>query len=74
MVSEQIEVGRNAKKCFTQIDEDREMEDGIGMKMNQPDPVVVQQPTNKRVRGKTEVAVEVIDEHYKLIAAAGGGE
>jgi hypothetical protein len=46
-VAEEIKIGKNAKIGLTEMDEDRDMKDGIWAEITKADPITVDQPTEK---------------------------
>jgi len=46
--SEKLKIGLDAQKCFAQVHEDRNMNEGIGGQMMKLDPVVAQESKKER--------------------------
>ena len=63
-VVEEIKMWKNAKIGFAEMDEDRDMKDGVWAKIAKTDPVIINQPVEKRMDWNTESAVEVIFKYY----------
>jgi hypothetical protein len=63
-VVEEINVGKNAKIGLIEMDEDRDMKDGIWAEIAKTDPIIINQPTEERMDWNTKSAVEVIFKNY----------
>ena len=57
-------MGKNAKIGLIEMDEDRDMKDGIWAEIAKIDPVIVNQPTEERMDRNTKSAIEVIFKNY----------
>jgi hypothetical protein len=59
-VAEEIEMGKNAKIGLIEMDEDRDMKDGIWAEIAKTDPVIVNQCMEEWMHRNTKSAIEVI--------------
>ena len=57
-------MGKNAKIGLVEMDEDRDMNDGIWAEITKTDPVIVYQPTEEWMDRNTKSAIEVIFKNY----------
>ena len=57
-------MGLNAKISLAEMDEDRDMKDGIWAEIAKIDPVIVNQPTEERMDQNTKSVIEVILKNY----------
>ena len=63
-VAEEIKMGKNAKIGLAEMDEDRDMNDGIWAEIAKTDPVIVNQHTEERMDRNTKSTIEVIFKNY----------
>jgi hypothetical protein len=50
--AEKIPVGFNSKKCFTKVDKDGNVANGVRVEVMELKPVIVKKATEKRARGE----------------------
>ena len=63
-MAEEIKMGKNAKIGLIEMDEDRDMKDGIWAEIAKTDPVIVHQPTKEWMDWNTKSTIEVIFKNY----------
>jgi hypothetical protein len=59
-VAEEVETRKNAKIGLVEMDEDRDMKDGIWAEIAKIDPIIVNQPVEEWMDWNTKSAIEVI--------------
>ena len=57
-------MGNNAKIGLTEMDEDRDMKDGVWAEIAKTDPVIINQPVEELMDWNTKSVVEVIFKNY----------
>ena len=57
-------MGKNAKIGLIEMDEDRDMKDGVWAEIAKIDSIIINQPVEKRMDWNTESAIEVIFKNY----------
>ena len=57
-------MGKNAKIGLAEMDEDRDMKDGIWAEIAKMDPIIVNQPTEEWMDWNTKSVIEVIFKNY----------
>ena len=55
---------KNAKIGFGEMDEDRDMKDGIWAQIAKTNPIIVNQPMEERMDQNTKSAIEIIFKNY----------
>ena len=55
---------KNAKICLTEMDEDRDMKDGIWAQIAKTNLVIVKQPMEEQMDWNTKSTIEVILKNY----------
>jgi len=63
-VAEEIKMGKNAKIGLAEMDEDRDMKDGIWAEIAKTNPIIVNQPTEEWTDQNTKSTIEVIFKNY----------
>ena len=63
-VAAEIKMWKNAKISFLEMDEDRDMKNGIWAQIAKTNPVIVNQPTEERMDQNTKSVIEVILKNY----------
>ena len=63
-VAKEIKTWKNAKISFVEMDEDRDMKDGIWAEIAKTNPVIVNQPVEERMDWNTKSTIEVIFKNY----------
>ena len=63
-MAEEIEMRKNAKISLAEMDEDRDMKNGIWAQIAKTNPVIVNQPTEERMDQNTKSVIEVILKNY----------
>lgn len=66
-MAKQIEIGEDSNESFTQVDENRQMKNGVGVKMNQSDPVVFQKLPQEWMHRNAKAAANKIDEQHQIM-------
>ena len=57
-------MGKNAKIGFIEMDEDRNMKNGVRAQITKTNPVIINQPAEEWMDWNTESVVEVIFKNY----------
>ena len=71
VVFKKIEIGRNGKESFAEMDKDGDLQNGVGMKIYQLNVVILQQLTEERTTRETEPPLEIGFEHHYLVCIGG---
>ena len=63
-VAEEIKMGKNAKIGLAEMDQDRDMKEGIWAEIAKTNPIIVNQPTKEWMDWNTKSTIEVIFKNY----------
>ena len=64
----EIEVGDDSEVCLTEMDEDGDVQNGIGVEVSQTNHLELQQIPQKWINRKSQLAPEIILEYHCLIS------
>jgi hypothetical protein len=63
-VAEEIKMGKNAKIGLAEMDEDRDVKDGIWAEIAKTNLIIVNQPMDQWMDGNNKSVIEVIFKNY----------
>lgn len=70
-IVKQIPMWLDIEKCFTKMNENGDLVDGVGIEMTELNPIEVEKTTEERLRGETKSSQEERLEHDGLVGLVG---